>query len=142
MDLDTRLDTYRIWPLWQEIVGDRIAGKAQPERLRNRILFVRVSSSTWMQQLQTMKPMLLERIHRVVKGALIKEIRFSLGEVLPPCQTPPEERDDEKEKQETTLSAEMEGHLEQIEDGELRALVRRIMLKQAQAARPLRGDEG
>lgn len=138
MDLDTRLEGYRIWSLWNDIVGDQIARRAQPERLTNRILFVRVSTSTWMQQLQTMKPMLLDRIHKTIKGAAIKDIRFSLGEVIPPTPAPSEPQP-RIEPQESRVSPEMEGYLEQIEDGELKTLMRNIMVKQA--GRIMRGGE-
>lgn len=138
MDLDTKLEGYRIWSLWGDIVGDQIARRTQPARLRNRILFVRVSTSTWMQQLQTMKPMLLERIHKTIKGAAIKEIRFTLGEVVPPPAAPVELQS-EVESEEVRLSAEMEGYLEQIGDCELKSLMRNIMLKQA--AKVISGEE-
>jgi len=130
MDLNTRLEGYRIWLLWSDIVGEQIARNAQPERLRNQILFVRVSSSTWMHQLQTMKPMLLERIHRVIKGAVIKDIRFSLGEVIPPtlASLRPQPK---VEPEAIRLGAEMETYLEQIKDGELKTLIRNVMVKQA-----------
>ena len=130
MDLNTRLEGYRIWLLWSDIVGQQIAKNTQPERLRNQILFIRVSSSTWMQQLQTMKPMLLERIHRIIKGAVIRDIRFSLGEVIPPTSAP-RRLPSEAEPKAIRLSAEMEAYLEQIKDGELKTLIRNVMVKQA-----------
>jgi len=130
LDLDVKLEGYRIWLLWSDIVGEQIAKRTQPERLRNRILFVRVSSSTWMQELQTMKQMLLERIDKVIKGAVIEDIRFSLGEVIPPtsASSPIEP---EVESEEIRLSPEMEAHLGQIQDSELKCLMRSIMMKQA-----------
>lgn len=130
MDLDSRIEGHRIWFLWGDIVGEQIARRTQPDRLRNRILFVRVSSSTWMQQLQTLKPVLLEKIHKVIKGDAIKDIRFSLGEVNPPSQASSHFRSEHR-PQAMRLSAEMEKHLEQVKDSELRTLMRRMMLKQA-----------
>ncbi len=137
MDLDTRLEGYRVWHLWEGIVGEEIARRAQPERLRNQILFVRVSNSTWMQQLQTMKPMLLEKIHETVKGARIADIRFFLGEIVPSTQVPLTSGP-VVEPGKARLSAEMEACLERIEDRELKTLVRSIMLQEA--AKSMRGD--
>ncbi len=129
MDLDAKLEGYRIWLLWRDIVGEQVARKTQPEKLRNRILFIRVSSSPWMQQLQTMKPMLLERIHKTIQGGAIRDIRFSLGEVIPPnpalLSIQPK-----VEPKEIRLSDELEGCLEGIQDGDLKDLIRRIMVKQ------------
>ncbi|NIQ37405.1 MAG: DUF721 domain-containing protein [Proteobacteria bacterium] len=129
MDLKDKLEGYRIWSLWSDLVGEQIARRAQPDRLRNRILFIRVSNSTWMQQLQTMKPMLLERIRKTIKGNAVNDIRFSLGEVDPPVQgadhVPPEK------PMEIELGSEVEAQLEGIKDDELKVLMRRIILKQA-----------
>jgi hypothetical protein len=130
MDLDGKLEGYRIWSLWGDIVGEQIARRTKPERLRNRILFVTVSSSTWMQELQTMKPLLLERIQKSVKGEFIRDIRFSLGEVIPLPHDAPE-LTAEIELKEAEISAEMEGYLEQVKDNELKTLMRSIMRKQA-----------
>jgi hypothetical protein len=130
MDLTAKLEGYRIWPLWNEIVGDEIAKRAQPERLSNRILFVKVSNSVWMQELQTMKPMLLEKIHRKVKKARIDNIRFKLGEIF--LTSPPSMTSLSAEHTDVIrLSPEMEAHLEQIQDGELKQLMRHAMVKQA-----------
>jgi hypothetical protein len=130
MELDTKLEGYRVWRVWPDIVGDQIAKRAQPERLKNRILFVRVSSSTWIQQLQTMKPMLLERIQRSIPAEAIKDIRFSLGEVLEPTPVSSGLRVG-VEPVGVSLSAEMEASLEQIGDSELKALMKSLALKQA-----------
>ena len=129
MGLTAKLEGYRIWPLWNEIVGEEIAKRAQPERLRNRILFIRVSNSVWMQELQTMKPLLLERIHKRVKKAPIDDIRFRLGEIfLTPSPSMTSFAAEQKDAM--SLSPEMEAHLEQIQDGELKRLMRNAMVKQ------------
>jgi predicted nucleic acid-binding Zn ribbon protein len=130
MDLKDKLEGYRIWSLWSDLVGEQIARRTQPDRLRNRILFIRVSNSTWMQQLQTMKPMLLERIRKAIKSGAVNDIRFSLGEVDPPVHG--SEHVQPEEPKEIELSSELEEHLEGIKDAELKALMRRIILKQAE----------
>jgi hypothetical protein len=130
MDLGSKLEGYRIWGLWGDIVGDQVARRTQPERIKNRILFVRVSSSAWMHQLQTMKPLLMERIRKITKGEPIRDIRFLLGEISPPVADDSESTV-EDELSEVELSGEMESCLTQIEDGELKSLFRSIMEKQA-----------
>ena len=42
--LAPRLDEYSVWPIWNEIVGNTIARNAQPEKIRNGTLFIKVSS--------------------------------------------------------------------------------------------------
>jgi len=136
MDLDAKLEGYRVWLLWGDIVGDKVAKRTHPERLRNGILFVKVSSSTWMHQLQMMKPMVLEKIHKTIKGAVITDIRFFLGEIIHPARASSEAQP-HTTPPEIGLSAEMEGCLDQIGDSELKALMRSILQKQAEKS--LRG---
>jgi len=133
LDLTVKLEGYRVWPLWDDIVGGQIAKRAQPDKLRNRILFVRVSNSVWMQELQTMKPMLLERIRKAVKKAPIDDIRFRLGEVPSP-PTSPAPPPTTAEIEASSLSPDLEAHLERVRDSELRDLLRNAMLKQARRA--------
>jgi hypothetical protein len=130
LDLEAKLDGYRIWPLWHEMVGEQIARRAQPERIRNRVLFIRVASSTWMQQLQTMKPVLLEKIHKITRQSSIEDIRFSLGEVTAPSPTAVEPL--AAKQAEVMLKPEMEDQIGSVQDAELRELIRNIMMKQAQ----------
>ena len=50
--LDKKLHQYRAWSVWDEVVGPQIAQHAQPLRIRESVLEVRVENPTWMQQLQ------------------------------------------------------------------------------------------
>jgi predicted nucleic acid-binding Zn ribbon protein len=129
MDLQVKLEGYRVWLFWHDIVGEQIAKRTQPERLTNGILFVRVSSSTWMQQLQTMKPILLEKIRGRVKDAVIEDIRFRLGKVTPSRAASPTPKGAD-EGPSVSLNSDMETYLGRIGDEELRTLMRNIMLKQ------------
>jgi predicted nucleic acid-binding Zn ribbon protein len=133
MDLDVKLEGYRVWPHWDAIVGEQIAQRAQPERLRNRILFVKVSNSTWMHQLQTMKPLLLEKIREIVADAAVEDIRFFLGEVSRPNDVPPPRPQRAPRQNGMGLRREMEAYLESIRDPELKALVRSVMVKHAES---------
>ncbi len=69
----------RIWDIWEEAVGPRIAERAQPETLRNSVLVVSVSSSVWMQELSFFKQKILDRLQQKLAPGMIKDIRFKLG---------------------------------------------------------------
>ena len=64
LELSTKLKEYGVWPIWNEIVGATIARNAQPEKIRNGTLFVKVASPTWMQELQYMKEMISEKLNQ------------------------------------------------------------------------------
>ena len=80
-ELGARLDEYGVWPIWNEVVGKTIALNAQPEKIRNGTLFVKVSSPVWMQQLQFMKELIVEKLNQRLKGELVKTIFFMVGQI-------------------------------------------------------------
>ena len=81
LELATRLDEYGVWPVWNDVVGKSIALNAQPEKIRNGTLFVKVASPVWMQQLQYMKEMIAEKLNRRLKSEVVKNIFFVVGRV-------------------------------------------------------------
>ena len=88
LDLSSRLDEYGVWPIWNDVVGKAIAINAQPEKIRNGTLFVKVTSPVWMQQLQFMKQMIAEKLNQRLKREIVKNIFFVVGRIDFP--TPPE----------------------------------------------------
>jgi predicted nucleic acid-binding Zn ribbon protein len=81
LELSSRLDEYGVWPIWNDIVGSTIARNAQPEKIRNGTLFVKVTSPVWMQQLQFMKEMIAEKLNQRLKTDIVKNIFFVVGRV-------------------------------------------------------------
>ena len=76
LELATRLDEYGVWPVWNDVVGNPIARNAQPEKIRNGTLFVKVSSPVWMQQLQFMKELIAEKLNQRLGTQVVKNIFF------------------------------------------------------------------
>jgi hypothetical protein len=81
MDSPPQREQFRVWDIWEEVVGPQIAGKTRPEALRNGVLVVSVTSSVWMQELSFMKQKILDRINQTLAPATIREIRFKLGDI-------------------------------------------------------------
>ena len=83
LELAPRLDEYGVWPVCNDVVGQPIARNAQPEKIRNGTLFVKVSSSVWMQQLQFMKELITEKLNQRLGALVVKNIFFVVGRVEP-----------------------------------------------------------
>ena len=83
-ELTARLDEYGVWPIWNEVVGKTIALNAQPEKIRNGTLFVKVTRPVWMQQLQFMKEMIVEKLNGRLKSEVVKTIFFMVGHIDAP----------------------------------------------------------
>jgi predicted nucleic acid-binding Zn ribbon protein len=131
LEIDVPLKTYSIFGAWKEIVGDSLALHTQPRSIRNRILFIDVSHSTWMQQLQFLKPTLLEKINTFLGEPHIQDIRFRLGRIPEPPPLPPKtEVWREEDLDEATLKR-IEILLQKIEDGEVRKGLRDVLIKGA-----------
>ncbi len=74
-----KLGLYVVFDHWAEAVGDEIAMRTKPSLIRDSVLWVKVTDSVWMQQLQLQKILLLERINRQIPGEeKISDIRFDL----------------------------------------------------------------
>jgi hypothetical protein len=84
LELSSRLDEYGVWPIWNDVVGKTIAVNAQPEKIRNGTLFVKVTSAVWMQQLQFMKQMIAEKLNQRLKKEIVKNIFFVVGPIHSP----------------------------------------------------------
>jgi hypothetical protein len=89
LDLSFRLSEYGVWPVWDEVVGKTIAVNAQPEKIRNGTLFVKVTSSVWMQQLQFMKEMIAEKLNHRLNREVVKNIFFVVGRIDSPATPEP-----------------------------------------------------
>ncbi len=68
---------------WRELVGAEIAARSQPVCIQKNVLWIEVRDSVWMQQLQAMKPELLERVRRGFPEADIRDIRWRLQQAAP-----------------------------------------------------------
>jgi hypothetical protein len=128
LELDAPMKTYSIWGAWQKIVGAPVALQTQPRAIRNHILFIDVSHSTWMQQLQFLKPTLLEKINAFLGEPLIEDIRFKVGKI-PPAVAPLLERKEERLDRQTMNR--IERLVENITDAEVRKGFKELLIKSA-----------
>ena len=123
LDLVGRLDEYAVWPIWNDVVGQVIARNAQPEKIRNGTLFVKVSSPVWMQQLQFMKEMIAGKLNERLKGNIVKNIFFMVGRIDAAEETampaPPSES--------VAASEVNDQFLETIRDPEIRAAFKKLL---------------
>jgi hypothetical protein len=132
LEIDVPLKTYSILGAWNEIVGESVAAHSQPRYIRNRILFIDVSHPTWMQQLQFLKPTLLEKINDFLGELLIQDIRFKLGKISPTTPVPPKTPSLKDEKLDKVTLNRIESIVQKIDDKDLRKRVRDVLIRGAQ----------
>jgi|GEM_PF-1333199 len=79
--LDRRLEDYRIFEGWDDVVGETIARNAQPSRLDDKRLVVVVRSSAWLQELGMLRRDLCKRLNEWMGREVIGEIFFVVGKL-------------------------------------------------------------
>lgn len=72
------VDAYKIFHLWDDIVGEKTARHTKPVRIGNNILYVEVDDPLWLTQLRYMKIDILDKVDRRVKNGVLKDIKFYL----------------------------------------------------------------
>lgn len=76
LGIEKQVDQYRIFDLWNGIVGEQVAKVAVPERVHNGILIVKVSNAPWRSELTFRKREILEKIHETTHTKSISDIKF------------------------------------------------------------------
>ncbi|MEW6682408.1 MAG: DciA family protein [Nitrospirota bacterium] len=134
--LTAKLDEHRLIAAWPRIVGPQIAAHAAPQEVRGKTLWVVVDSSTWLHQLTLLKPLLLAKLGPHVGKAVVRDVRFVIGEVSAPADTgaaPPLSA--------APLTPEDEAAVDQavsaLPDADLRESLARLLRRAA--AKPRRG---
>lgn len=74
--LDVDVKEWDVVGRWDEIVGDRIAAVTKCGRVEDGILYVKVTTAPWRQELSYMKDAIKEKIANVTECGTIKDIVF------------------------------------------------------------------
>ena len=74
-----KLEENAVLKFWPKAVGEQIAVQTQPDSLRGGTLFVKATSSVWVQQLHFMKDEIRQKLNELAGKDAIKEIRFTVG---------------------------------------------------------------
>jgi|SRR5215470_4812637 len=84
-----RLHEYRVWEVWEAAVGEAVARKARPSKIQNGKLFVTVSNSVYLQELQFHKLRIKDAVNRQLGAAVVRDIFFFPGRVRDTVSPPP-----------------------------------------------------
>jgi predicted nucleic acid-binding Zn ribbon protein len=68
---------------WDEVVGPRIASVTQPSAVSGGVLFVKVTSSAWLSELNLMRHDILRRLNAGQGEGRVERIVFTLWEKPP-----------------------------------------------------------
>ena len=72
------IEAYKIFALWDDIVGRKMADHATPVSIKEKTLFVEVDSPLWLSQIKYMKGDILGKVDGRIKRGALKDLRFYL----------------------------------------------------------------
>jgi predicted nucleic acid-binding Zn ribbon protein len=76
LGIEPQIEQYKIFDVWNEVVGEQVAKVATPERIHNGVLIVHVSNAPWRNELTFRKNEILEKIHSKTNSKSIIDIKF------------------------------------------------------------------
>jgi len=125
---EKRLKEGRIWLVWEQAVGSRIASHAQPASFRDGTLTLNVDSAPWMQQLSYLKRELIAKVNLELREEMVQDIFMKAGRVSvpPPAAAPWVEK--RRQLSDDELSWITEQSLT-VSDPELRAVFESLIKK-------------
>jgi predicted nucleic acid-binding Zn ribbon protein len=78
LGLEQKLEEGRLRAEWEDVVGEAIAGRSRPLRIRGKTLIVEVMNSTWMNEIQFHRSEIIRKVNRGFPSLKIEEIRLQL----------------------------------------------------------------
>lgn len=135
--MEGKIEEYRTWQIWDEVVGPQIARRARPIRIREGVLEVRVDQPVWMQQLQLLKPRILARLNQALGKELLRDLFLRRGTIdQAPTQAAVEPPPAWLQIQLSAAEqAEIDNSLTAIDDPEVRASLAALLRRQKQLAK-------
>ena len=130
-DWQRRLRLHQVFLFWEEVVGSEIARHAQPHVIKGDVLWLAVTDSIWMQQLQFERHHLLELLNARLgggeEGPRLADLKFQLD-------SSPRRRQKSSPKKAVLHEidheqfAEFSSTLNSIEDQEVKESMKRLWL--------------
>lgn len=62
--------------LWNEIIDERMRKNTESIKVRNRVLYISTSSSTWAQELSLLKAEIIRKFNERAGEEAIRDVRF------------------------------------------------------------------
>jgi predicted nucleic acid-binding Zn ribbon protein len=79
LDSEGHFEIVKLMRLWPEVVGDGIARRTEVTGIKFHTAVVKVSGAMWIQELNLMKPQILERLRQAVGNESVRDLRFVQG---------------------------------------------------------------
>ncbi len=130
LPVNNKVKEYGLWKSWDKMVGQNVSRHCQPDRLKDGILFLKVNSSVWMQQLQFMKSIIMDKVNGFMGDNSVRDVRFQIGKLENLKKTGGKPWKEISIPQEVV--ARIDTDLSSVRDAELRGILKKLRVKEAQ----------
>lgn len=121
---------------WTELVGPKIAQRTRPDGVGDRILWIEVATSAWLQELNLLRPQLLANlVERLGEPRLFDDLKFRLAGrrnrnpvVLPRGRKPPAPQKPLPPPATGAAREAIVREVSTVDDAELRELIARVRI--------------
>jgi predicted nucleic acid-binding Zn ribbon protein len=72
------VEALKVFSLWPQVVGERVAQHARPIRVNRQRLYVEVDDPVWLAQLRLMRVDILDRVEKTMGKDLIIDVTLYL----------------------------------------------------------------
>ncbi|MFA6540036.1 MAG: DUF721 domain-containing protein [Bacteroidota bacterium] len=76
LGIEKQVEQYKVFDVWNTVVGEQVAKVATPQRVHNGVLIVSVSNAPWRSELTFRKKEILEKIRLETNSSSIVDIKF------------------------------------------------------------------
>ncbi len=76
LGLEGRMQEAGLGKEWKRIVGESVAQRSSPGRVRDGVLTVKVSNNVWMQEIRFLRESIVEKINGMFPGLKVGDIRL------------------------------------------------------------------
>ena len=129
LGISTKISEFKIRKHWGAIVGKGISKRTAPGPLKARTLYITVSQSAWMNELQFHKDEIIKKIDSLIGKGAVENIVLKAGHISeepsPSVEEPLKRIRKLTEKEEVFIKETVE----KIKDQELKKLIRAAMRK-------------
>ena len=136
LDLEVELKKREALDLWEVVVGPELASRTEAVRIQNQLLFVKVVSAAWMQELQSLniKGVIVKALNDRAGLSLVRDIKFMQGTIEPKAKAKAKLSEQEARSLSREEKSWMREVVSAVKDKELKAILSRAISRQLQQA--------
>jgi len=75
LNLEKKLNNYKLFNHWEEIVGKEIAKNSKPRKLKDKVLFISTVNPIWASELSMMSQDIINKINNYLKEDIVSILR-------------------------------------------------------------------